>query len=196
MTGLTKNEQEALLILYKGIANFYNANSMSKELKITQVGAMKLLKRLEKNGILLNKMIGKSIIYKPKIEEELVQKLIAFALINEAGKYKRWKDEFKPLYKKDRILLFYGSASRDYSNAKDIDIFIVTDKKEFNEVDREIQKIQEMLPKKIHLIKATKEELAKNIKEKNKPMTEIIKTSIILYGYDEYMEVVNGFASF
>ena len=196
MIELTKKEQEALLIIYKSLANFYNANSLSKELEITQVGAMKLLKRLEKNNILLSKRIGKSIIYKINIEEEFVQKLIAFALINEAGKYQRWKDEFKSLYKKGRILLFYGSASRNYSDAKDIDIFLVIDKKDFNEASKELEKIQKILPKKLHAIKATKEDLIKNIKENNKSMIEILKTAIVLYGYDDYMDAVNGFTSF
>ena len=196
MIELTKKEQEALLIIYKGVANFYNANSLSKELVITQVGTMKLLKRFEKNNILLSKKIGKSIIYKINIKEEFVQKLIAFALINEASKYLRWKDEFKSLYKKDRILLFYGSASRNYSNAKDIYIFIIIDKKDFHEVSKKLEQIQSILPKKLHAIKATKEDLAKNIKENNKSMMEILKTAVVLYGYDKYMEVVNGFTSF
>ena len=196
MIELTRKEQEALLIIYKDIANFYNANSLSKELVITQVGTMKLLKRFEKNNILLSKRIGKSIVYKINVEEEFVQKLIAFTLINEASKYPRWKDEFKSLYKKDRILLFYGSASRNYSDAKDIDIFIVINKKDFHEVSEKLEEIQSILPKKLHAIKATKEDLIKNIKEDNKPMLEILKTAIVLYGYDKYMEVVNGFASF
>jgi len=196
MIELTKKEQEALLIIYKDVANFYNANSLSKELMITQVGTMKLLKRFERNNILLSKRIGKSIVYKINIEEEFVQKLIAFALINEASKYQRWKDEFKPLHKKDRILLFYGSASKNYSNAKDIDIFIVINKKDFHEVNKKLEKIQGILPKKLHAIKATKEDLVKNIKENNKSMIEILKTAIVLYGYDKYMEIVNGFTSF
>lgn len=196
MIELTKKEQEALLIVYKDVANFYNANSLSKEIGITQVGTMKLLKRFEKNNILLSKRIGKSIVYKIDIEKEFVQKLIAFALMNEASKYQRWNDEFKSLCKKDRILLFYGSASRNYSNAKDIDIFIVVNKEELHEVNKKLGEIQNILPKKIHAIKATKEDLVKNIKEKNKSMIEIIKTAIVLYGYDKYMEVVNEFTSF
>jgi len=196
MIELTKKEQEALLIIYKDVANFYNANSLSKEIGITQVGTMKLLKRFEKNNILLSKRIGKSIVYKIDIEKEFVQKLIAFALMNEASKYQRWNDEFKSLCKKDRILLFYGSASRNYSNAKDIDIFIVVNKEELHEVNKKLEEIQNILPKKIHAIKATKEDLVKNIKEKNKSMVEILKTAIVLYGYDKYMGVVNEFTSF
>ncbi|MBI2451680.1 winged helix-turn-helix transcriptional regulator [Candidatus Pacearchaeota archaeon] len=196
MIELTKKKQEALLLIYKDVAGFYNASSLSKELGITQVGTMKILKKLEKAGVLLSKKIGKSIVYKINISEEFVQKLIAFALINEASKFQRWKDEFKALHKKGRVLLFYGSASRNYSQAKDIDIFIVLNKDEEAEVNREIEKIQNVLPKKIHTIKATVEDLERNLKESNQSMIEIIKTAVVLYGYDEYMEIINGFAIF
>lgn len=196
MIELTKKEQEALLMVYKDFTHFYNANSLSKELGITQVGAMKLLKRFDKKNILISKRIGKSIVYKINIQEEFVQKLIAFALINEARKYQRWKEEFKPLYKKVRVVLFYGSASRNYAQARDIDIFIVLNMGDVKEIDEELEKIQSILPKKLHVIKATKEDLIKNIKESNKSMMEILKTAIVLYGYDKYMGVVNGFTSF
>jgi DNA-binding Lrp family transcriptional regulator len=196
MIELTKKEQEALLLIYKDVTNFYNANSLSKELGITQVGTMKILKRFEKSGILVSKKIGKSFVYKVDIKNEFVQKLIAFALINEAGKFQRWKEEFKSLQKKGRIILFYGSASRNYSQAKDIDVFLILDKKDIREANKEIEKIQNMLPKKLHVIKATKEDLTRNIKDNNKSMIEIVKTAVILYGYDDYMEVVNGFTSF
>ncbi|MAH51598.1 hypothetical protein CMI37_37625 [Candidatus Pacearchaeota archaeon] len=196
MIELTKKKQEALLLIYKDVTNFYNANSLSKELGITQVGTMKILKRFEKSSILVSKKIGKSFVYKVDIEEEFVQKLIAFALINEASKFQRWKDEFKSLHKKGRIILFYGSASRNYSQAKDIDVFLILDKEDIREANKEIEKLQNMLPKKLHVIKATKEDLMRNIKDNNKSMMEIIKTAIVLYGYDEYMEIVNGFASF
>ena len=159
MIELTKKEQEALLLIYKDVDGSYNANSLSKELGITQVGTMKILKKLEKAGVLLSKKIGKSIVYKINISEEFVQKLIAFALINEASKFQRWKDKFKALHKKGRILLFYGSASRNYSQTKDIYLFIIFNKDEAAEVNKEIEKIQKVLPKKIHSIKATAEDL-------------------------------------
>jgi|SRR3989344_1253125 len=196
MIGLTKKEQEALLLIYKDVANYYNANSLSKELKITQVGTMKILKRFEKSSILISRKIGKSIIYKINIDEEFVKKLIAFILINEADKSQRWKDEFKVLYKKGRIMLFYGSASRNYSQAKDIDLFLVLDKKDISKLNKEITAIQDILPKKLHIIKSTKEDIITNIKSKNKSLLEIIKTAIVLHGYDDYMEVINGFAGF
>lgn len=196
MIDLTKNEQEALLIMYKDIYNFYNANSLSKIINLSQVGTRKILKKLEKNKILFEKKIGNSIVYKLNIMDEFVQKLIMFALINESRKHLRWKEEFKALNESTQFILFYGSASRDYSSAKDIDILLMLKKEDFSPADKIINHIGRQLPKKIHDIKATKEEIIKNLKEKNKAMLEIIRTAVVLNGYENYMEILNGFASF
>lgn len=196
MIEVTKAEQKALLTLYKDFTVYYNANSLSKKLGITQVGAMKLLKRLEKNKIVLSRRIGKSIIYKVNVEEELIQRLLAFTLANEAKKYERWAHEFKPLGKKGRIVLFYGSASRNYAPAKDIDVMIVLDKNDASDVHSSLNAVQKFLSKKLHPLIATRNDLFKNLQEHNEAMTEIIKTAIVLYGYDEYMEIVNGFTGF
>lgn len=196
MIELTRKEQEALLIIYKDFSNYYNANSLSRVLGISQVGTMKMLKRFEKKEILVSKKIGKSIVYKVNIDAELVQKLISFVLVNESYKYLKWKDEFKSIYGGGRVVLFYGSASRNYSKAKDIDLFVILDKKDIHELDKDIEEIQSVLPKKLHVIKATMKDLEKNIKEDNKAMIEILRTGIVLYGYDQYMGVVNEFTSF
>lgn len=196
MIELTKKEQEALLILYKDFTFFHNSNSMSKVLGVSQVGAMKILKRLEKSGILKSKRIGKSVTYKINLKEEIARKLIGFALINEARKYERWEREFELFYKKWRIVLFYGSASRDYEHARDIDVMIIHPKKDFKEVYNGIIDKQKILPKKLHAIQATKEDLLRNLKDKNKAMVEIIRTAIVLHGYDDYIGIINGFATF
>ncbi len=196
MIELTQTEQKALLAIYKDFTHFHNANSLSKQLGITQVGTMKLLKRFEKANIILSKRIGKSIIYKINIEEELAKKLIGFALVNEAKQYERWKEEFKFIYASAEIVLFYGSASRNYGQAKDIDIFIVQDKEDMKETLKKIKDIQSLLPKKVHELQATKEEFLKNLRARNETLIEIIKTAIVLHGYDKYMEVLNEFASF
>ncbi|MEK6896790.1 MAG: nucleotidyltransferase domain-containing protein [Nanoarchaeota archaeon] len=196
MIEITQAEQKALLIIYKDFTHFHNANSLSGQLGITQVGTMKLLKRFEKVNIISSKRIGKSIIYKINIEEELTRKLIGFALVNEAKQYERWKEEFKPIYGVAEIVLFYGSASRNYTQARDIDIFIVQDKEDMKETYRKLKEIEALLPKKVHEIQATSEEFLKNLRARNETLIEIIKTAIILGGYDKYMEILNEFAKF
>lgn len=195
MIYLTKKEREALLILFKDFTAFYNANSISKILGISHVGAQKIFKRLLKENLLISKKIGKSIIYKLKLDDDYVNKLIGFLLADEANNFKRWKDEFRQLFKKDRIVMIYGSAIKNYTQAKDIDIMLVIEKKDYKEVTEIIKKKQELLPKRIHSIELTANDLLKNIKQKKESIMDIIKNAIILYGQDKYVEIIKNVTS-
>src|SRR3989344_4118001 len=191
MIQLTKKERELLLILFKDFTSYYNANSISKILKITHVGAQKIFKRL--NNILISKRIGKSIIHKLKLEDDYTKKLISFLLADEANNFKRWNEEFKELFKEGRIIILFGSSIKNYSTSNDIDIMIVMDKKDIKEVNTILKEKEDIFPKPIHAIKLTYDDLLKNIK--NKEMIDIIKNGIILYGYDKYVELIKNVTS-
>lgn len=196
MVALTKKERETLLILFKDFTTFYNANSISKILGISRIGAMKILKKLYSQEILTNKTIGKSIIYKLRIEDDYVRKLIAFVLADEAYKFKRWKEEFKELSKKDRVVMLYGSVIKNYAKANDIDLMVVIKKSDYKEVNRIIEEKQKIIPKKIHLIGLTSADLLDNIKQKKKAVIDIIKNAVIIYGQDKYVEVIKNVTGF
>lgn len=195
MVSLTQKEKEALLILFKDFTAFYNANSISKVLGISHVGAQKIFKRLLKENLLLSKQIGKSIVYKPKLNDDYVRKLIAFLLADEANNLKRWKEEFKALFKEGRIIMLYGSAVKNYEKASDIDIMIVIKKEDLKEVKNILKEKQELLPKKIHSIELTADDFLENIKKKEEAILNIIKNAIILYGQDDYVEMINNVTS-
>ncbi|MBI2545930.1 hypothetical protein HYV81_02010 [Candidatus Woesearchaeota archaeon] len=190
MISLTQKERETLLFLFKDFTTYYNANSISKVLGISHVGAQKIFKRLSKQNLVKGQHIGKSIVYKLRLEEDYVCKLITFLLADEATKFRRWKEEFKELFKKGRIVMLYGSAIVNYATAKDIDVMIVIEKNEYKEVYKVIEKKQEFLPKRIHAIELTKQDLINNIKNRQEAIMDIVKTAIILYGESEYVEVI------
>ena len=95
MIALTQKERKILLILFKDFTTFYNANSISKIVGVSRVGAMKMLKRSLNAGLLIAKKIGKSIVYKINLKDDYTRKLISFLLADEANNFKRWKEEFK-----------------------------------------------------------------------------------------------------
>ena len=196
MISLTQNERKALLILFKDFTSFYNANSISKILGISHVGAQKIFKKLYNDKIIISKKIGKSIIYRLKLKDDYVRKLIAFILADEANNFKRWKQEFKELFKKNRIIMIYGSAIKNYKEARDIDIMITINDKELRELNKILDEKQKILPKKLHVIKLTHKDLLKNLKNKNKSMVDIVKNAIILYGQDKYVEIMENVAGF
>src|SRR3989344_4373660 len=196
MISLTEKERETLLLLFKDFAAYYNANSISKILKISHVGAQKIFKRLLKENLIKDQQIGKSIIYRLRLEDDYVRKLISFLLADEANsKFKRWNEEFKALFKENRIIMLFGSAAKNYEAARDIDIMVVVDKKNHREVKKIMNEKQELLPKQLHSIEMTEEDLTNNIKKRQGAIMEIIKNAVILYGQDKYVEVIKNVSS-
>ena len=192
MTTLTQKERETVLILFKDYTTFYNANSISKVLNISHVGAQKIFKRLLQENVVISKTIGKSITYKLNFNNDYVASLVSFLLADEANKFKRWKEEFKELFKKDRIVMLFGSTVKDYAHAHDIDLMIVIENKEVTEVNKILKKKEEILPKKLHAIKLTHSDLLENLKKKDKPFLDIIKNAIILYGQEKYAGILKN----
>ena len=195
MTTLTQKERETVLILFKDYTTFYNANSVSKILNISHVGAQKIFKRLLQENVVISKTIGKSITYKLNFNNDYVSHLVSFLLADEANKFKRWKEEFKELFKKDRIIMLFGSTVKDYAHAHDIDLMIVIENKEVKEVNAFLKKKEEILPKKLHAIKLNRHDLLENLKKKDKAFVDIIKNAIILYGQEKYVEILKNVTS-
>ncbi len=196
MTTLTQKEKEALIVLFKDFTIFYNAHSISKLLNISHAGAQKIFKRLLKQNLLIDKKIGKAIVYKLKLEDDYARKLIAFLLADEANSFRRWKEEFRELSKKAKIVILYGSAIKNYAKANDIDIMIVIDKKDAGEINKIIKQKQEILPKNLHAIKLTYGDMAKNLHAKNKAIIDIIKNGIVIYGQDRYVGLIKNVTGF
>ncbi len=192
MIALTEKERETILILFKDFTTFYNANSISKILKISHVGSQKIFKRLLKENIVINKKIGKSIIYKLNLEDNYVNSLIVFLLADEANNFKRWEEEFKELFEKDNIIMLFGSVIKEYAKANDIDLMLVLNNKNINEYNHLLKKKEEILPKKLHIIKLTHKDLQENIKNKDKVIIDIVKNAVILYGQQKYLEVIKN----
>ncbi|MFH1065158.1 MAG: nucleotidyltransferase domain-containing protein [Nanoarchaeota archaeon] len=196
MISLTLKERKCLLVLFKEFTEFYNANSISKILNISHVGAQKLFQRLLKDNLVVSRRIGKSIAYRLNFDEAYVHQLIAFLLADEANNFKRWKEEFKGVFKEGRIVMIYGSAVKNYARAHDIDIMIVVDKADIKEINKFISKKEEILPKKLHAVIMAHQDLPENLKKRNKAMIDIVKNAIVLYGQDKYVEVMQDVARF
>ena len=195
MIQFTNNEKKALLIIFKDLDNYYNANSLSKKLNISRIGMMKLLKKLKKNEVLKSKSIGKSEIYKINLDLDYVRDMLAFLLSDEANNFKRWKNEFKELFREDKIVMIYGSAIINYTKANDIDLMIIGKTSKTSDINKFINQKQKILPKKIHLIKLSRDEFLKNLGEKQKSIMNIIKTAVILYGQAKYVELIKNVKS-
>ena len=196
MTTLTEKEREMILLLLKDYTVFYNANSISKRLDISHVGAQKIFKRLLQENLVISKTIGKSIIYKLNFGNDYITHILTFLLADEANKFKRWKEEFKEFFKEGRIVMLFGSVIKNYTHANDIDIMVVMKNNEIKKVNAALKKKEEILPKKLHTLKLNHQDLLENLKNKNKAFVDIIKNAIVLYGQNAYVEIMKNVTSF
>lgn len=191
----TENWKRGLLILFKDFTSYHNANTISKQLGISRIGSMKLLKKLKAENLVIATVIGKSTVYKPNMQDSYVLDLITFILAEEANEFKRWKEEFKELFVDGRIILLYGSTIRDYTKARDIDIMILRKAGDSGQIHKVISEKQQLLPKKIHAIDLTSQEFMKNVQNKQVAVIDIVKNAIILYGQNKYAELLKNVSS-
>ena len=192
MERITKKEIEAILTIFKNIDKEYNASSLSLVINITRMGALKIVKRLEKQGILKSKKLGKSVFYKINLDNEYAMGYIIFLLKLEAEQtkpyIKRWINELKKIKNADIILLF-GSILNKGDKVSDIDVLFVTNQKKFSKLKREIEGINELSEKKLHPIYQTIKDIKDNIKKKDKIVLNAIR-GIVVFGHSNLLKVL------
>ena len=192
MKDITKKEMELILTIFKNPTDDFNANNISIKIGITPMGALKIMKRLEKQGILTSKKIGKAVFYKINLDKDYVADYLIFLLKREAelsSPYiKRWINEARRINSADIAILF-GSALKKESKANDIDILIVTDQKRFKKAKNEIEDINEISEPKLHAVYQTLNDLKENIRRKDAVVLSAIK-GIIAIGYRDLIKIL------
>ena len=196
MAFLTEKESEILLKLFKDFSQDYNANSISKQVNITPRGALKMLKNMEKEKLVIGRKLGKAVFYKPNLEDIYTIKTIETLLIREArNKAARWLHEFEDVFKDTKILIIFGSMIKNPAYANDIDILFVFEKKNYKKISAFINGKNKTLLKKIHSIPQTMKDLKENL-EKNEAIKDAIRTGYVLHGFNKLVGVIKSVTSF
>lgn len=192
MKDITAKEMNLVLAIFKSPEKAYNANSISKKIGVTPMGALKIMKRLEKQGILKSRAMGKAVFYKINFESQYARDYLVFLLKREGEQSspytKRWLNDIKKIKNADIAILF-GSVLEKKSKANDIDILLVTEQKNFKKLKKEVEDINKISEQKIHPIYQTMKDLKDNIKKEDKTILNAIK-GIIDKGYEEMVEVL------
>lgn len=195
MVLLTNKESEILLKLFKDFSKDFNANSISKDIKITPRGALKIFKKLGENNLIKGRCLGKAVFYRINFNDEYTCKIIETLLIAQAReKASRWLEEFKDIFKDTEIIIIFGSVIRNPKEAKDIDVLFVFEKKKYRKITDFVENKNKILIKKIHNIFQTMEDLNINLKN-NKAIQDAVRTGYVLYGQNKLIEAIKNVAS-
>lgn len=195
MKTITNNEMKAMLTLFKDFSVSYNANSLSKRINLTPMGALKILKSLEKQNVLKSKKMGKAVFYKPNFDNDHTKTYLKFLLQKESEqpilRIKRWVKELGRLQSTAEIGILFGSVLKtdDY---KDVDLLLVLKQSQNKEVNRLIADINRINVKNVHVVKQLKDDLKKNLEKKDKILLDIIKNGIVLFGYTQIIEAIGN----
>ena len=189
---ISDNEMKFVLVVLKSPEMQYNANSISKVINISPMGALKIAKKLERQGILRSKVLGRTIFYSIKLDTSYVQKYLGFLLNREAefaSPYvKRWVNEVRKI-NNVHIAVLYGSVLSKHDEAKDIDLLLVSDNKRFNKLKKEVGEINKLNDKKLHPLYQSEKDLSNNIRKQDKVILNAIK-GLVVSGEEKLINIL------
>src|SRR3989344_248475 len=190
-----KSDSQILKILLKQFTIKWGITSLAKEINMTRVGIWKVLKKLEVKKLISLSPIGEgktsTFIISLNWENPLLEKTLELILIEDALKNQRWISNFIEIKNKLNFLILYGSIIHSPKEANGIDILgVISNKKDFNFIEKAIQGIQKSQIKKIHSENFTKIEFKEEIRKPNKIFIDAIKKGVVLFGQEKFIKFI------
>jgi len=168
------------------------ATELAEQLNKTRPGIWKSLSGLEEQNFIVFEVANskKTSIKIAKLDYKniLTKKNLSLILTKQALENQRWIDCFSKIQDKIDFAVLFGSVLNDSSKAKDIDLILVSDKKNFKNVQDLINEIQKTQSKEIHAILLTKQEFQNELKNKNKAYLDAIRKGVVLFGQEKFID--------
>ena len=190
---IPKNTAVIIMYLLKNIEELgYNINQIAKRNKISVGSAFKILKDLEKDGIIIKKEISNASHYKLNFDNLETIKLCELLLLAEKrdlrGHAKIYAEDIIK-FKDAEMIIIFGSVLRG-KEFNDVDVLFLTNQtKKINNFCLEISKVR-IKPVVPLIIK--QEDLIKAMKNKKEAILGMIKEGIVLKGESIFMEVIKN----
>ena len=197
MYGLTENEAKVMDFLVRNFNERNSINEIGRRLKITPMGVYKILKKLESIHAVIPEVTKYGTFYRADLLEEIGSKFSELVLIqNELNDYSKvLEEDFEQLKSVTLSCILFGSVIKEGSKARDIDVLLVLEKRNFKKVHNKLEEIKELKPKKIHDVMMTKEDLVKTIRKNDEVVLDIIKGGKVLWGSEIIVEAIKNGAS-
>lgn len=189
----TANEQKVIRFLASNVKDL-SINEIARKCKLTPNGAYKILKKFELEEIISPKRIANILSYKLDFNKLKTSRIVELAFIPSRleGRIKQRDDDLQMLKEKTKICILFGSYISSKKEHGDLDILFVLDKKQFNDFKKNLAKIQDIVPIKIHDIIQTKEDLKQNIKKEDMIVLKSIREGIVLWGFEELVKIIKN----
>lgn len=193
MIDMTNNEMKAMLVLFREFGTEYNANSLAKRIGLSSMGVLKILKGLERQGLVKSRKLGRAVFYRPDLSSDYACSYLIFAMQREAEQavpgVRRWVVELRKLSDSAETGILFGSVlEKDSFN--DIDVLLVLDRSQSRKADKAIEGLDKVNVKKVHAVRQTRSDLVANLRKQDRVVLDIIRKGVVLFGYDVILEVL------
>ena len=199
MIEVTENGKMALKLMFTDFLTYYNSYNIKDKLGLSNAGSLKLLRSLHDKNLLTSEKMGNAIFYKPNLENSYLMKLLELIFLdysNLSSFVKGWIYNLNSLSSHTKAIFLFGSILRKGKEARDVDVCIILKKSEdYKLLQGMIKEMNEKNRLKIDPLYLTEQEFEKKLIEKDKPLIEIIKSCIVVQGYELFVEVVKNVQS-
>ena len=197
MIALTKNEARMASFLLRNFTERYSINSLAKELGLSPMGARKIAMKMEKARILKSEAISNAIYYYPNLAEEIGRKtaelVLAYKDLNAYAKAQA--KDLEQLRPYALCAALFGSVLTKAEKAGDIDVLLVLEEGQLSKAHKQLLEIQSIKPKKIGEMMQSREDLVRNIRKRDAPLLDAIRTGQVLWGSEIIVEAIKNDAS-
>ncbi len=168
MHSIAKNEFSVINFLVRNFMNRYTIRNIAKELKLSPAGVHTIVKKLEKNNILISEKLGTGLFYEINFDDKAAEYIALVVLL----KYNDIKKiELKEI--KDRIKL----AVFDNKN-----LLIVTE--DISDVENFCSKLN------VTAFVVNENDFIDKIKAKDKEILQILNNGNVVYGEKFIIEII------
>ncbi len=172
--------------LFRNIPNKFNVNQISRELKISVGSAYKILKSLERKGVLVSQKIGNGIYYALSFDNREAKNITELVLLENKNKVLSKKPlaliytkDLKEAEKLSKAIILFGSILKT-KDVNDIDVLFIIDNGRSKAVEDFCIKLSNLRPKTVNPLLMTMADFKANIKKQDKVVTDILRQGILL----------------
>jgi predicted nucleotidyltransferase len=195
---LPANFVKIVNFLFRSIPKKFNVNQISRELEISVGSAYKILKSLEKKGVVVSQEIGNGIYYALNLDKKEAISITQLVLMEDRNKILA-KNPLASIYAKDlkdaedssRAIILFGSIV-DRKDANDVDVLFIIDKGKSKAVEDFCTKLSDLRPRRVNPLLMTTADFKAHIKKQDKVIVDILKKGVILSGEDVIIKTVKG----
>lgn len=184
--------------LFRNIPNKFNVNQIARDLKISVGSAYKILKSLEKKGVLISQRVGNGIYYALNFDNKEAASITELVLMESRNKSLK-KNPHASIYAKDlkdaeklsKAIILFGSIL-DTKDPKDVDVLFIIGKGKSKAVEDFCMKLSNLRPKRVNPLIMTMADFKCNIKKQDRVIADILRKGVILFGEDRIINTLRG----